>query len=124
LGLDHRLQGTRPENRRTFVLQAGTLHDLPEGLSGLVPSRLEPLLTSDLFSPQGKERLQRELELPPRPGDTDESLAQFVKRRFGQEMYDRLVEPLMAGIYAGDGEQLSLAATFPQLRKIEQEHGS
>jgi protoporphyrinogen/coproporphyrinogen III oxidase len=65
-----------------------------------------------------------EYALPARRGDEDESLASFVQRRFGGEVYARLVEPLMAGIYAGDGDQLSLAATFPQLRAMERQHGS
>ena len=54
----------------------------------------------------------------------DESIASFVTRRLGPEAYERLVEPLMTGIYGGDGERLSLAATFPNLRALELEHGS
>jgi oxygen-dependent protoporphyrinogen oxidase len=61
--------------------------------------------------------------IPPRAVNGDESLASFVERRLGSELYDRLIEPLMSGIYAGDGKQLSLAATFPQLRQAEIEHG-
>jgi oxygen-dependent protoporphyrinogen oxidase len=124
LGLEARLQGTDEEKRRTWVMSGGHLHRLPEGLSGLVPSRLEPLLESDLFSPAGKERLRQEPAIPARGSDEDESLASFITRRFGHEVYDRMIEPLMAGIHAGDGEQLSLAATFPQLRRLEREWGS
>jgi oxygen-dependent protoporphyrinogen oxidase len=124
LGMAGRLQGTRGETRRAYVLHAGTLQVMPEGLTGLVPSRLEPLLASDLFSADGKDRLRLEPEISPRAPDGDESLAAFVTRRFGREVYDRLIEPLMAGIYAGDGEQLSLQATFPQLRALELAHGS
>jgi protoporphyrinogen/coproporphyrinogen III oxidase len=124
VGLEARLQGTDEERRRTWVMSGGRLHRLPEGLSGLVPSRLEPLLESDLFSPSGKERLRQEPAIPSRAGDEDESLASFVTRRFGREVYDRMIEPLMAGIYAGDGEKLSLAATFPQLKRLEQQWGS
>jgi len=61
------------------------------------------------------------------PGKTDggdESLAGFVRRRLGQEAVDRLAEPLLAGIYAGDAEQMSLAATFPQFKELEQRYGS
>jgi oxygen-dependent protoporphyrinogen oxidase len=124
LGLEARLQGTDESKRRTWVLSHGGLHRLPEGLSGLVPSRLEPLLDSDLFSPAGKERLLQEPHIPAKEGNEDESLASFISRRFGPEVYDRMIEPLMAGIYAGDGQQLSLAATFPQLRRLEQQYGS
>jgi oxygen-dependent protoporphyrinogen oxidase len=62
--------------------------------------------------------------VPPAPGDEDESVASFVSRRFGREAYEALVEPLMTGIYGGDGEEMSLRATFPQLRVLELEHGS
>jgi oxygen-dependent protoporphyrinogen oxidase len=124
LGISARFQNTRGETRRAYVLHAGTLYPMPEGLTALVPSRLEPLLTSELFTSEGKARLRQEPDVPPLPADGDESLASFVERRFGREVYDRLIEPLMAGIYAGDGEVLSLGATFPHLRAMELTHGS
>jgi oxygen-dependent protoporphyrinogen oxidase len=124
LGIAGRLQATRSETRRSFVLHDGVLHPMPEGLTGLVPSRIEPLLESELFTSRGRERLQQEPYVPPRPPDGDESLGAFTERRFGREVYDRLIEPLMAGIYAADGRQLSLMATFPQLRAMELAHGS
>ena len=54
----------------------------------------------------------------------EESIAEFVTRRFGREVYERIVEPLMAGIYGGNGERLSLDATFPNLRDLERRYGS
>jgi oxygen-dependent protoporphyrinogen oxidase len=62
--------------------------------------------------------------LPARRDDRDESLAEFFSRRFGREVFERLVEPLMAGIYAGDAAQMSLQATFPRFRELERRHGS
>lgn len=124
LGLTGRLQGTRGDTRGTYVMRDGRLHPMPEGLTGLVPSRLEPLLESELFSPGAKERLRQEPNIPPGQGSDDETLASFVERRFGPEVYERLIEPLMGGIYAGDGHELSLEATFPQLRRLELEWGS
>ncbi len=123
LGMADRLRGTNPAFRRTYIRRGGRLHQLPEGLSGLVPSRLGPLLRTSLLSPWGRLRAGLEL-LVPRAGAGEESIAQFVSRRFGREAYDWLVEPLLSGIYAGDGRQLSLSATFPQLIQIEREHGS
>lgn len=126
LGLEGSLQSPVAANRRTFVLRGGRLHDLPEGLTGLIPTRLGPIARSDLLSPLGKARMALDFVLPPRrarDGDDDESLAAFVGRRLGREAYDRLIEPLMAGIYAGNGRELSVAATFPQLRRGELEHG-
>lgn len=123
LGIEERLHGVRQETRRTFVMRDGRLYDLPEGLTGLVPTKLGPMVKTRLISPVGKARMALDYVLPPRRGVGDETLAAFVERRLGREVYERLVEPLMAGIYAGDGRQLSLAATFPQLRAGEIEHG-
>jgi protoporphyrinogen/coproporphyrinogen III oxidase len=117
------LQGVRPQRRRAFVLWRGKLHDLPGGLSGLVPTRLAPLARSTLLSPLGKARVALDYVLPARRAEGDESLGGFVRRRLGREAWERLVEPLMAGIYAADGDQLSLAATFPHLREAERRYG-
>jgi oxygen-dependent protoporphyrinogen oxidase len=103
LGLADDLQTTRPENRGSMVLWDGRLHPIPEGLSGLVPTRLGPVLRSSLLSPIGKLRFMLDWVIPPRRDVSDESLASFVTRRLGKEAYERLIEPLMAGIYAGDG---------------------
>ena len=62
--------------------------------------------------------------IPRRRSGPDEAIASFVTRRFGREAYDWLIEPLLSGIFAGDGEQLSLGATFPQLAQREREQGS
>ncbi len=124
LGLEGRLHGTNEKIRRTYVMRGGKLYELPEGLTGLVPSRLGPLLKTGLISPFGKLHVALDYVIPPPSVDGDESLAAFVERRFGREVYDRLIEPLMSGIYAGNGRQLSLAATFPQLKQAEREHGS
>ncbi len=124
LGLEDRLHGTNEKIRRTYVMRQGQLYDLPEGLTGLIPSRFGPLAKSRLISPWGKLRMGLDYFIPPKSLNGDESLAQFVERRLGRELYDRMIEPLMSGIYAGDGEQLSLGATFPQLRQTELEHGS
>lgn len=125
LGIGERsqIQGVRPQRRRAFVLWRGKLHDLPEGLSGLVPTRLGPLARSSLLSPLGKARVTLDYLLPARHLDGDESLGGFIRRRLGREAWERLVEPLMAGIYAANGDQLSLAATFPQLREAEHRFG-
>ena len=124
LGLSSELIGRRPEHHHTFVRHGDDLHPLPEGLTGMIPTDLDALERSELLSPQGRARFAAEGEVPPASGDEDESVASFVSRRFGREAYESLVEPLMTGIYGGDGEQLSLRATFPQLRMLELEHGS
>lgn len=122
LGLGERLIGTNPEARGSFIMRARRLHPLPDGLSGLIPSRLWPIAATRLVSPLGKLRMALDLVLPRRSRD-DESLAAFIERRLGREAYRWLVDPLVGGIYAADGHRLSLAATFPQLQALEREHG-
>lgn len=123
LGIDGLLQGTDPAHRGTFVKRGGRLHPLPEGITGLVPARLTPLLTTRLLSPAGRIRAGLEAFVPRGGGGREESIAQFASRRFGAEAYRWMVEPLLSGVYAGDGAHLSLAATFPQLALAERENG-
>ncbi|MGB3329300.1 MAG: protoporphyrinogen oxidase, partial [Thermomicrobiales bacterium] len=123
LGLQAQFQSPDPATRGSFVLRKGALHPLPEGLTGLIPTRLKPMAQTSLISPLGKVRMALDFALPPRTDDADESLHAFLSRRLGREPFEHLIEPLMAGIYAGDAKQLSAEATFPQLRKAEREHG-
>jgi oxygen-dependent protoporphyrinogen oxidase len=123
LGLGERLHGTNPEHRNTYVLRNGRLHPLPEGLTMMVPTRITPMLRTGLLSWAAKARMGMDFFLPPRSRNGDESLGEFVSRRLGRQVYENLIEPLMSGIYAGDGDALSLKATFPYLRDFELEHG-
>jgi oxygen-dependent protoporphyrinogen oxidase len=123
LGLEDRLHGTNPAQRSTYVLNRGRLQPLPDGLAMMIPSRCSPMARTPLLSPLAKARMGLDFLLPPRPLDGDESLGAFVTRRLGRSAYERLIEPLMSGIYAGDGDQLSLQATFPYLRDLELKHG-
>ncbi len=124
LGIADRLTGFAPGVRGSYVYRRGRLRPLPAGFSGLMPTRLAPLATSRLLSPAGLLRAATEplRRAPADPGD--ESVEAFAVRRVGRELYERLMEPLLTGIFAGDGSRLSLAATFPQLRALEREHGS
>jgi oxygen-dependent protoporphyrinogen oxidase len=124
LGLERELVGRRPENARTFVRRGADLHPLPEGLTGMIPTSLDALASSPLLSEEGRARLAEEPDLPAAPPGADEAIASFMTRRLGREAYENLVEPLVTGIYGGDGAQLSLEATFPNLRALELEHGS
>jgi oxygen-dependent protoporphyrinogen oxidase len=124
LGLGDRLVPTNPDARTVFVSRRGRLHPLPEGMMLAVPTRALPFLRSGLFSWPGKLRMGLELLIPASSDGADESIASFLRRRFGQECVDRLGEPLLAGIHAGDPEQLSIRATFPRFVELERRHGS
>jgi protoporphyrinogen/coproporphyrinogen III oxidase len=124
LGLGERLVPTNPHARAVYVLHRRRLHPLPDGMMLAVPTKLLPFLRSGLFSWPGKLRMGLDLVRPGRGGNDDESIASFLRRRFGQEAVDRLGEPLLAGIHAGDPERLSILATFPRFRELEKTHGS
>lgn len=108
---------------RSAIVGARGLRLLPAGLGAGVPTRLMPALTSSLLPLSGKLRLLAEPLVPRRRGDADESVAAFVRRRAGAALWDGLVEPLVTGIYAGDGERLSVSATMPMLVDAERRHG-
>lgn len=124
LGIADRLIGTSEGGSGTYILREGRLEPLPEGITMLVPTRLRPLIGSRLLSTRAKLRMGLDILVPPRQGNDDESVAAFVTRRLGREAFERMAQPLLSGIYAGDAEQLSLEATFPRLRQIERKHGS
>jgi len=92
----------------------------------LVPAPLAPpsLLTTPLIGFHGKWRLFTEVFHHSRPPEADESVAAFVRRKFGGEILDRLVAPFVSGVYAGDPEKLSLRAAFPKLHEFENTYGS
>lgn len=123
LGLGERLHGTNPDKRNTYVLNKGRLLPLPEGLAMMIPSDVPSILRSRLISWYGKARMGFDFIQPAKNVAGDESLGAFISRRLGREAYENLIEPLMSGIYAGDGDQLSLASTFPYLRDLEAKYG-
>jgi oxygen-dependent protoporphyrinogen oxidase len=124
LGLGEELIGTEPSRYSTYVLRRGRPIPLPAGLGLIAPTRWLPFLRSPLFSVRGKLRMAMELWIAARRDDADESLASFVRRRFGREALGRLGEPLLAAIHNGVAEEQSLLATFPNLREMERTQGS
>jgi len=126
LGLADELVATPARNRRSFFYHAGRLHPPPAGTVNGVPGRIEPLLRTGLLSPPGKARALLDLVLPrilPASGP-DVALGRLLRARLGDEVVDRIAEPMLSGIYAGGADALSLEATFPQLRVWEREHRS
>ncbi len=124
LGLEDEIVGTSRENQGSFVYSRGALHPLPEGLTLMIPSKLGPLFRTRLVSWPGKVRAGMDLLWSRRTNGDDVSVAEFISAHLGKEVFERIVEPLFAGIFAGDARQLSLPATYPQLLDLEREHGS
>ena len=122
LGL--RLQSTNAHLRGVYLRRGEKLYPMPEGMSGLVPSRIWPLLRSPLLSFQGKLRALAELVIPPKIDDSDESVAAFFTRRFGSEAFHHLIEPLLGGVIGDQSDRLSIRALMPHLLNLESNPGS
>ncbi len=124
LGLTDQLINTNETSKRACVFSQGRLRELPEGLVVISPNQLGPFLRSGLLSWSGLARMGLDLAMPVKRSPDDESLASFFRRRMGRQAFERMLEPLMAGIYAGDAEQMSVQATFPRFVELEQQYGS
>ncbi len=125
LGLTDQLINTNSANSQTFCFAKGQMRELPQGLVGFVPTRLTALFSGGLISPLGMLRMGWEWFVPRYTDlEKDESLASFFRRRLGVEAFDYFIEPLVAGIYAGDANELSVKATFPRFYELEQQYGS
>jgi oxygen-dependent protoporphyrinogen oxidase len=124
LGLESELLATNEENRRTFIVRHGRLRPIPQGFRLIAPIDLQAFFASDILSRRGKIRLANERFLQPTAPQNDESLANFVRRRFGVEALDRIAQPMFAGIYAANPENLSMRATQPRFLDLEQKFGS
>src|SRR6266404_7467782 len=124
LGVEDQLVRTDDRYRKVFVWRAGRLHPLPDGFQLLAPTRIRPFLATSLFSWPGKLRMAMDLVLPRGGSGDDESLGAFVRRRLGTEALERVAQPLVAGIYTADPEELSVAATLPRFVEVERRHRS
>jgi len=123
LGIADRLVPTLTP-RTAYVLRDGRLHAIAEGSFLGFPITFSALARSRLFSLAGKARMAGEILVPRRTAEEDESIGEFVARRFGHEAVEYLADPLLAGIHAGDVDRLSIRALFPRLVEAERRSGS
>ncbi|MFN7697369.1 MAG: protoporphyrinogen oxidase [Deltaproteobacteria bacterium] len=126
LGLEDRVIRTRTDRHGAYVVTRGALTRIPEGFSLIGPGDLLGFAQSGVISLEGKARASLELVMPARPRQPgeDESLASFVRRRFGWEVLERLAQPLASGIYGADAEVLGLLGTMPRFLEMEAKQGS
>lgn len=115
LKIDGQLLRSNDNARKRFIYSEKILHRLPE--SG--PS----FFKSPLISWPGKMRLAGEMLVPKRTDGVDETLADFGRRRLGAEALNKLIAPMVSGIFAGDPETMSVKSCFPKIHSLEQEHG-
>lgn len=124
LGLSRAIVGVDPRVRRALVWHQGRAVPVPHGFRLLAPGRISGILASPLLSFQGKARILAERWVPRRRTGDEESLEQFVIRRLGREAFERLVQPLAAGIWTADPAKLGMAAACGEFLAMEQERGS
>ena len=128
LGIADDITPSCDENKGTLIVKGDRLIEMPDGIMMFAPTKIMPMATTSLYSWPAKFRMALDLVIPkkqvPEGERNDETLESFVVRRMGRECLDRLAEPLVGGVHASDPAKMSLAATFPNLLEMEQEHGS
>jgi len=117
IGVQGNLHRSNDNARKRFIFSGGELHPLPEGGPSFLKSRL--------ISWPGKLRLALEPTpfIAAAPAGVDETLAAFGRRRLGKEALDKLIAPMVSGIFAGDPETMSLVSCFPRIAELEREYG-
>ncbi len=115
LGIHERLARSDDNARKRFIYSGSELHRLPENGPAF--------FKSNLMSWAGKFRIAKEFIIPKREEGSDETLAEFGRRRLGPEALDKLIAPMVSGIFAGDPETMSLKSCFPRIYQLEQEYG-
>ena len=122
VGLGDQLVNNVPGN--TFIVAREHPHLVPSGAVLGIPTEIRPFIHTKLFSVPGKLRAAGDLILPKSSIKEDQSLGMYFRRRFGDEVVENLIEPLLSGIYAGDIDKMSLMALFPHFYQIEQKYRS
>lgn len=116
LGLDGERVTADPSSSRRYVVRNGRLHP--------IPTSPPALLKSTLLSPRGKLRVLAEPFIRRAPANADESVGAFVRRRLGTELLDYGINPFVAGVFAGDPDELELRSAFPKMHALEARAGS
>ena len=116
LGIEDRLLPSSDEARKRYIYARSRLYRLPESP--------QAFFTSGLLSIPGRLRIIKELWAPRTPPGVDTTLAEFARRRLGPEALDKLLDPMVEGIFAGDPAAISLESSFPRIAELERDHGS
>ena len=122
VGLAGRLE--LPGTTAAGIWTRGRLHPLPKRQLMGVPADLGELQSSGILSDAGLARARDDLRLPATPRDGDVPVGSYVGSRFGRELVDRLVDPLLGGVYAGRSDELSFEATLGGLAQASQHYHS
>ena len=116
IGIENQMEYANHRAKNRYIVRDGRLNP--------VPMNPFSFLATPLLSTESKLRLLKEPFISPSSLEAEESLAEFVKRRLGQEFLDCAINPFVAGVYAGIPEKLSVRSGFPKLHQLEQTYGS
>lgn len=123
-GLEGELVAGTGGPRTTFMVRGGRLVALPPGMAFGIPATVGQVARTPVLSWPAKARMAFEPLVPTRGGDADQSVADFIARRFGRRFLERVIDPLLGGIHGVPASELSLEACLPRLRELERTHGS
>jgi protoporphyrinogen/coproporphyrinogen III oxidase len=124
LGMGDQLVGSNDAERKTYMVLQGRLVPIPDGLMFMVPTKLAPTFFSPLFSWGTKLRILREWFYRQNSSGQDVTVAEFVERHYGREMVERVADPLLAGVYGGSADELSVNSVLPRFLRMEETSGS
>ena len=128
LGLGDEVMPSNDAGRKTYVLIDKKLQAMPDGMRMMVPGDLDAMDASELFSAEAKQAYRDEAgraeELRTNAPAGDESVAEFVRRHFGEEVVEKIGTPLLSGVFGGDATKLSVRAVMAPFVAMEREHGS
>jgi oxygen-dependent protoporphyrinogen oxidase len=118
IGLEDEIIPTQDEHRGVALYSRGRLRSLPYGTGSSAARKVRAYMASGVVSWPAKLRMAADLVLPRGVQKDDESMADFFGRRLGREAVERIVDPLIAGIYSGDPDKLSIYSTFPRFPQM------
>ncbi|WP_339214088.1 protoporphyrinogen oxidase [Solibacillus sp. FSL W8-0372] len=122
LNIEHEI--VQNNNGRTFIAVGSKLHQIPSNILLGGSPKIFTFMTSNVLSLMGKFRAAGDLFLPKLPHEADEAISEFFSRRFGKELVENLVEPVLAGTFAGDVDHVSMQSMFPQFYQLENDYRS
>jgi protoporphyrinogen/coproporphyrinogen III oxidase len=123
-GLGDQIIGSNDAERKTYILVKNRLIAMPDGLMFMVPTKILPTITTPLFTWGTKIKMGLEYFSKPPVTDGDETVGELVRRHYGQEVVERLADPLLSGVYGGDADALSVQAVLPRFYDMEKKYGS
>ena len=124
LGIEDQVIGSNDHLRKTFVLRGGRLIPLPDGVQFMAPTKVMPMITTPLLGLRSKAKMAMEWFRRPAEVSRDRSVAEFVKEHYGSEVNEYLAQPMLAGVYGGSPEKLSVNSVLPRFVELERRYGS